>query len=117
MSEQPSFVHTHLEYKLQELLAAALNSINDLSREEVLQCANGWLTEIIRQFAVAPPILRPDLMVADDRIIEMKDLFSDRRTGDTGRSFFIPIERNAEWLEDVGIHRLRYPPIFQVSST
>lgn len=105
MSEQPSFVHTHLEYKLQELLAAALNSINDLSREEVLQCDNGCLTEIIRQFAVAPPILRPDLMVADDRIIEMKNLLSDRRTGDTGRSFFTPIERNAEWLEDISIQR------------
>lgn len=105
MSEQPSFVHTHLEYKLQELLATALNSINDLSKVDVLQCDNGCLTEIIRQFAVAPPILRPDLMVADNRIVEMKNLFSDRRTGDTGRSFFIPIERSVEWLEDVGIQK------------
>lgn len=105
MTEQPSFVHTHLEYKLQELLAAALNYINDLTEEDAVQCDNGCLTEIIRQFAVAPPILRADSIVADDRIIEMKDISSDRRTGDTGRSFFIPIERNAEWLEDVGSQR------------
>lgn len=119
MTEQPSFVHTHLEYKLQELLAAALSSINSLSKEEVLRCDNGCLTEIVRQFAVAPPIIRPDLIVADEKIIEMSDMFSDRRTGDTVRSFFIPIERNAEWLEDVGIQRTTIdgPPLAFLDKT
>lgn len=101
MTEQPFFVHPHLEFKLQELLASALSFINDLSKEDALQCDNACLTEIIRQFAVAPPILRPDLMVADDNIRESKDIFSDRSTGQTVHSFLIPIERNAEWLEDV----------------
>ena len=67
-----------------------------------MQCDNGCLAEIVRQFAVAPPILRPDLMVADEHIREPKDLFSDRNTGQTNHSFFIPVERSAEWLEDVG---------------
>lgn len=113
MSEQPSFVHTHLDYKLQELLASALSFINGLSKEDALQCDNACLTEIIRQYAVASPILRPDLMVADDNIRESKDIFSDRSTGQTLHSFFIPVERNAEWLEDVGSQKMTVdgPPL------
>lgn len=102
MTEQPLFVHPRLEFKLQELLASALSFVNGLSKEDVLQCDNACLTEIIRQFAVAPPILRPDLVVVDDNIRESKNIFSDRSTGQTLHSFFIPVERNAEWLEDVG---------------
>jgi predicted nucleotide-binding protein len=103
MSEQhPEFVHTLLEWKLQERLNTAIGTINSLSREDVLQCDSACLTEIVRQFAVPPPILRSDLMEADDRIGESEDLISGRRTGDTLYSFFIPVEREADWFEDVG---------------
>ncbi len=66
-----------------------------------MRCDSGCLTEIVRQFAVAPPILRSDSMVADERIGESKDMWSDRTTGQTLHSFFIPVEREAEWLEEV----------------
>ena len=103
MSEQhPSFVHTLLEYRLQERLDAALSTINSLSQEEVLRCDGACLTEIVRQFAVAPPILRPDRMSADERIGEEEDILSGQLTGHTNHSFFIPVERDADWLEDVG---------------
>jgi len=103
MSEQhPHFVHTLLEYRLQERLDTAIGTVNDLSQEDVLQCDGACLTEIVRQFAVAPPILRPDLTYADERIGESEEILSGRRTGHTNHSFFIPVEREADWLEDVG---------------
>jgi predicted nucleotide-binding protein len=116
MSEQhPEFVHTLLEYRLQERLETALSTINSLSKEEVLQCDGACLTEIVRQFAVAPPILRPDRMSADERIGEVEDILSGHRTGQTNHSFFISVEREAEWLEDVGTQRVTpdgYPLAF-----
>lgn len=103
MSEQhPKFVHTLLEYKLQEQLDAALLTINNLLREDVLQCDGACLTEIVRQFAVTTPIIQPDQPYADERIGEVEDILSGHRTGQTNHSFFIPVERGAEWLEDVG---------------
>jgi predicted nucleotide-binding protein len=116
MSGQHSeFVHTLLEYKLQERLDAALSTINSLSKEDVLQCDGACLTEIVRQFAVAAPILQPDQPYADERIGEVEDILSGHRTGQTNHSFFIPIERGAEWLEDVGTQRVAsdgYPLAF-----
>jgi predicted nucleotide-binding protein len=116
MSEQhPEFVHTLLEYRLQERLETSLSTINSLSKEEVLQCDGACLTEIVRQFAVAPPILRPDRMSADERIGEVEDILSGHRTGQTNHSFFISVEREAEWLEDVGTQRVTpdgYPLAF-----
>lgn len=102
MSEQhPDFVYTRLDWKLQERLDAAMGTVNDLSREDVLRCDNACLTEIVRQFAVAPPLLRLDSMSADERIGESEDLISQRKTGQTLHSFFIPVEREVDWLEDV----------------
>jgi predicted nucleotide-binding protein len=96
------FMHPLLEHKLQERLDTAIATINNLSREDVLRCDRACLTEIVRQFAVAPPILRSDLIVADERIGESEDLISQRKTGDTLHRFFIPVEREADLLEDVG---------------
>ena len=96
------FMHPLLEHKLQERLDTAIATINNLSREDVLRCDLACLTEIVRLFAVAPPILRSDLIVADERIGESEDLISQRKTGDTLHRFFIPVEREADWLEDVG---------------
>ena len=97
----PSFIYTLLDSKLSEQLVIALSYINALSKEDVLRCDSGCLTEIVRQFAVAPPILRRDLMVADERVVELVDYSFERKTGSTGRCFFIPVEREAEWLEEV----------------
>lgn len=57
MSEQPSFVHTHLEYKLQELLAAALS---DISGIEYIDISNGIrsASEDIRKESQALGILK-----------------------------------------------------------
>jgi predicted nucleotide-binding protein len=103
--QQPPFIYTYLETKLQERLAVALEFISTLSKEDVLRCDGGCLTELVREFAVAPPLLRSDLMVADEKIIEPVDMTFDRKTGDTNHSFFIPIERDAEWLEEVNSQR------------
>ncbi len=83
MSDQQSpFVYTRLEWKLQERLADALKYINSIAKEDVLGCDAGGLKEIVRLFAVAPPILRSDLMVADERIGESVDLISEPSTLD-----------------------------------
>ena len=75
-NQEPSFNYTYLESKLRERLANALSYISALSKEDVLRCDNACLTEIVRQFAVAPPILRSDLMEADESIIEAVDILS-----------------------------------------
>ncbi|HEX3557629.1 MAG TPA: nucleotide-binding protein [Pyrinomonadaceae bacterium] len=106
MSEQPPlFVHTSLTHKLEERLNNALIYVSKLSKEDVLRCDGGCLTQIIREFAVAPPILRRDLMVADELIIEAVDESFDRKIGQTNHSFFIPVERDPEWLEEVRSQR------------
>src|SRR5215203_1160886 len=116
MSEQHhEFVHTLLEYRLQERLDAAIGTVSNLSQGEVLRCDGACLTEIVRPFAVAPPLLRPDQMYADERIGESEDILSGQRTGHTNHSFFIPVEREADWLEDVGTQRVTsdgYPLAF-----
>jgi predicted nucleotide-binding protein len=104
MSEQhPPFVYEYLQNKLQQRLVDALRAISSLSTEDILRCDSGCLTEIIRQFVVAPPILRSDLIVADEKIREAEDIISERKTGDALYSFFIPVEREAEWLEEVDV--------------
>src|SRR5215211_1023950 len=103
--QQPTFVYDYLENKLQQRLVNALRAISILSPEDVLRCDSGCLTEIVRQFAVAPPILRSDLMVADKKIREAEDIISERKTGEALYSFFSPVEREAEWLEEVDIQR------------
>jgi predicted nucleotide-binding protein len=101
IDQHPSFTHTLLESKLRERLASALRFISTLSIEDVLRCDGGCLTELVREFAIAPPILRSDLMVADEKIIEIEDMTFDRKAGNTGHIFLIPVERDAEWLEEV----------------
>ena len=102
MSDKP-FVHTYLESQLRERLAVALQFISRLSKEDVMRCDSGCLTELVREFAVAPPILRSDLMVADQKVIELDNITIDRKTGATGHIFRIPIERDAQWLEEVEV--------------
>lgn len=116
MSDQPPpFVHTHLEWKLKERLDDALTYISSLSKEDVLRCDGGCLTQIVRGFAVAPPIVRLDLMVADEHVGEAVDDTFDRKIGRTNHSIFIPVERDAEWLDEVRNQRVtadRFPLAF-----
>jgi hypothetical protein len=84
MSDQQSpFVYTLLAYKLQERLAEALTFIGNLPQEDVLRCDTSCLIELVRQFAVAPLILRSDSMVEDERVGEEENLISGRKTGRT----------------------------------
>lgn len=99
--QQQQFDYTHLDSRLRERLASALEFISRLSKEDVLRCDIACLTELVREFAVAPPILRSDRKEADEKIIEIEDITVDRKTGDTGHIFLIPVEREAEWLEGV----------------
>jgi predicted nucleotide-binding protein len=104
--QQPPFVYSLLEYKLEERLAEALGFIGNLPQEEVLRCDTGCLTELVRQFAVAPLNLRSDLIVEDERIVEEEDLISGRKSGRTLHIHLIPIEGGAEWLEEVSSQRV-----------
>ena len=99
--KQPIFIHTNLEFNLKERLEAALNLIGTLSKKEVSQCNNAGLTELVRQRAIVIPLLRPDLMVADERVIEVVDITFERKTGETASSFFIPVEGEIEWFNEV----------------
>ena len=103
--QQPPFVHDFLESKLRERLQAALGLISRLSKENVLECGNGCLTELVREFAIAPPLLRSDLMVADKEVVETVDSSFERKTGNTGHIFLIPVERDAQWLEEINSQR------------
>lgn len=107
MSDQsPLFVHTYLEWKLKERLDHALKYISGLPKEDVLRCDGGCLTQLVRGFAVAPPIVRLDSMVADEHIGEAVDDTFDRKIGKTNHSIFIPVERDAEWLDEVRNQRV-----------
>jgi predicted nucleotide-binding protein len=107
MSDQtPPFVHGQLEWKLKERLDNALNYISSLPKEDVLRCDGGCITQLVRGFAVAPPIVRLDLMVADEHIGEAVDDTFDRKIGLTNHSIFIPVERDAEWLDEVRNQRV-----------
>jgi predicted nucleotide-binding protein len=107
MSDQPPpFVHANLEWKLKERLDNALKYVSSLSKEDVLRCDGGCITQLVRGFAVAPPIVRLDMMVADEHIGEAVDDTFDRKIGKTNHSIFIPVERDAEWLDEVRNQRV-----------
>src|SRR5205085_2275010 len=104
-AQQPPFVYTLLETKLQERLEAALERISTLSKEDVLRCDTECLTELVKQFVVAPPLLLLKSMVEEEIIRESVDETFTRTTGHTNHSFFIPVEGEAEWLEEVRSQR------------
>jgi predicted nucleotide-binding protein len=103
--QQPSFVYTFLDLKLRDRLDSALSLISRLSKDNVLECGSGCLTELVREFAIAPPILRLDLRVADKEFGEGVDMTFERKTGTTNHIFLIPVERDAQWLEEIDSQR------------
>jgi predicted nucleotide-binding protein len=104
--QQLPFVHDFLESRLRERLHAALSLISRLSKENVLECGSACLTELVREFAIAPPILRLDLRVADKEFGEGVDMTFERKTGTTNHIFLIPVERDAQWLEEIDSQRI-----------
>ena len=101
MSEKQPFIHTYLESKLGGRLSNALKFISTISQKDILQCNSATVTELVRQFAIAIPHLRRDLMIADERIHESDHMTLERKTGDTGSVFFIPVENEIEWFEEI----------------
>lgn len=104
-TQHPPFNHTYLEWKLQERLEAALNHISNLSKDDVLGCDAKRLTDIVKKFVIAPPLLLTNSMEADREVREVEDITSERKTGQTNHSFFIPVEGEANWFEDVRSQR------------
>jgi hypothetical protein len=104
-TQQPPFTYTYLESKLQEQLDAALSLISGLSKEDILQCNNECLKELVKRFVVAPPLLLLDSMDADKEVLEVVDITFERKTGQTNHSFFIPVEGEAHWLEEIRSQR------------
>src|SRR5919205_483430 len=104
-THQPSFVYTLLESKLRERLANSLRLINTLSKEDLLRCDTNCLTDLLRRFVVVPPMLLLRSMRVDAEVIESVDITFERKTGHTNHSFFIPIEGEPDWLEEVSSQR------------
>jgi len=114
-NQQPPFVYDRLELNLRQRLSAALRLVSGLSKEDVLRCDGGCVTQLVREFAAAPPVLRTGPIEADEKIIEVVDLTFVRKTGHTNHSFFIYVEKGAEWLEEVESQRTaadEYPLAF-----
>jgi len=56
-----------------------------------------------------------DSIVADEEIGEAEDIITGRKIGHTNHSYFIPIEREPVWLEDIASQRITddgYPLAF-----
>jgi tetratricopeptide (TPR) repeat protein len=100
-TQHPPFVYDHFEYRLRERLDAALGHINTLSKSEVSQCDTKCLTELVKKYLVAPPLPLLGSMTSDEEVGEAEDITTERKTGHTNHSFFIPVEGEAEWLEEV----------------
>lgn len=101
MKEQIKFKHDDLDHKLSKLESNAIAYIRHISQADVVKCGNACLTEIIRQYAITPPILRVDLIDADEKVIEQTDATWERTTGSTYHIFFMPVERDCTWLEEL----------------
>jgi hypothetical protein len=97
------FVHSLLDWKLAERLEAGLDCINSLSADEVFAYDMERLTKTVERFAIAPPIARTEQRVRDERMAELEDLNLDLKTGDTGHCFLVPIDGEAEWLQEVNM--------------
>ncbi len=110
-NEEVTFTYSYLERKLIERREKALRFINELSKEDILRCDTGTLVVFTRYYAVSPPILRFDLMEADEEILEAVDHTFFRKTGITYHPFFIPIERDAEWLDEISDQNIHNVPL------
>jgi hypothetical protein len=107
MSEQlegpvaDDFVNSVLDWKLGERLDAALTYIHSLPLAEVAAFDTDGLKKTLERFAIIPPRVRSDQQKRDDKTVELVDESFDRKTGTTGHCFFIPIDGEAEWLQEL----------------
>jgi hypothetical protein len=86
---------------MNDRLEAALDYINALPTTDVLDLDMESLTKKVEQFAITPPIVRADQCARDEQTRELVDATFDRKTGSTGHVLLIPIEGEAEWLQEI----------------
>jgi class 3 adenylate cyclase len=103
---QPShFTFESLEYKLRERLEEALEHVNTLPKEEVLQCSDDYLQNLIDRFMIPTLRLRSEETTLDEEVPELSDYTFYRKTGDTGHQILIPFDGDPEWLTQIGSQR------------
>ena len=95
------FTHSLLDWRLDERLEAALDYIHALALDEVAALDTERLTIAVERFAIVPPAARLDQCKRDEKTVELVDESFDRKTGQTGHCFLIPVEGEAEWLEEI----------------
>jgi len=100
-SPEDDFTHSVLDWKLGERLDAGLDYIHRLTAEEVAAFDTECLTTTVEQFAIIPPYVRSDQCKRDEKTVELVDESFDRKTGQTGHCFLIPVDGEAEWLEEI----------------
>jgi hypothetical protein len=95
------FTFNYIDYKLQERLEEALECVNGLSKEEVLQCDDDCLQKLTARFAIPALRLRSDERALDEESPELSDDTFYRKTGDTGHRVLIPFDGDPEWLIEI----------------
>lgn len=99
---QPEFVHSLLDWKLDECLKRALHWIDKLPLDELKTFDIESMTNAVERFAIAVPVLA-DKPVRDENMAELEDMILDRKTGKTGHIFLLPIQGDAEWLQEISM--------------
>jgi hypothetical protein len=105
--DEPGFVHTLLDWKFEERLEDALSWIDRLPRDEVLAYDTDDLAKLVEQFLIPKLLVNTDKPIRDEQIPELEDLAIDRKTGATGHIVLIPIEGDAEWLQEINMQTMQ----------
>lgn len=91
--DQPAhFTFEYLDYKLSEKLDEAIEFVNTLSQEEVLDCNDDCLQKLIARFTIPDLRLRSEDRMLDSESPELSDHTFYRKTGDTGHQVLIPFD-------------------------
>ena len=96
------FVHTLLDWKLDEHLEEARNSIANLPSDKVKTLDAESLAAIIEQFKIAAPVLAAN-PIRDERMPELVDSSLERKSGATGHIFFLTVDGDPEWLQEINM--------------
>jgi hypothetical protein len=95
------FTHALLDWKFSERLNEGLDYIHRLNSDQVAAIDTERLTSEIEHFAIVPPRVRADQCKRDEKTVELVDQTFDRKTGETGHYLLLPVDGEAEWLEEV----------------
>jgi class 3 adenylate cyclase len=103
---QPTvFTFNYIDYKLRERLEEALEFVNTLPKEEVLQCDDDYMQGLISRFAIPALRLRSEDRALDDEYPELSDHTFYRKTGGTGHRVLIPFDGDPDWLIEIDIQK------------